>query len=361
MKTFRTHGFTLIELLVVIAIIMILAAMVFVVGPRIIERAKITSLMNVCNQIKTACVAYSTKDATHGKVTFPPAYGYRAPKAELARQDKDRFFLNPYLKPLEFFRNFDMYDSFARLSHDTDGNGWLSPLEFSPVGKKVGPELYEFPTELYKRFRQNDSIGSTVLQEDYNDQMAAQRPLVYLPVNHDQLIKVQTYWQFRVAATSGRELEGAYAQRWLPDETFSGLPAGLNDNPLASIANKLPPVVLDDFVLISVGPGGSTGGILDVPVQFLNDLQATNIASEHWYYILALRAYFLATRDMSKNEDAVNKENMEGNGMFDFDFRNRTRGIEGKPTSYKVPNMNFLPDGTNGAGPLIYSFAGGGN
>ncbi len=361
MKTFRTSGFTLIELLTVIAIIAILTAMTSVVAPRILERARITSLLNVCNQIKTSCIAYSTKDATKTRVTFPPGYGYRnAPPRDSSQvwsTDVQKFFLDPPMKRLEFFRNFDMYDSFARNSYDTDHDGWISPLEYAPIGVKSGADLYVFPQELYRAFHKTDSV-SAALQQEVSSQMTAQRPLVYLPVNHDQFVKVQSYW-YKVASTPGRELEGAYARRWLPDETFPNF-----TNPLREVAAKIdpsnPPPLYDDFVLISAGPNGSTGGILDVPEHFLNDINAAGILPVNWYYVLALRACFLATRDMSVNEESTQQPNIEGNGLFDFDYRNRTRGIEGKPSSYMIGDMCLLPNGTNAPGPLIYASSGGG-
>jgi prepilin-type N-terminal cleavage/methylation domain-containing protein len=343
MRSTRGAGFTLIELLTVIAIIAILASMTMVVGPRLIERAKIASLMNVCNQIRTACVGYATKDAAKTRSTFPPAYGYLLPKAPPSGPDIGRFFLTPYLARLGFYANYDMYDSFGRSSYDTDLDGQLSLLEFSPIGTRRGSDLYDFPQELYN--------GSNLASE-VSQQLTAQRPLAYLPVNHDQFVKVETYWRYRVAQIPGRELEGAFARHWNPNETFGSLPANHNDNPLPSLNGKFPPNAYDDFVLISVGPAGSMGGILTPPESFMQDLR-TYVPQEHWYYVLALRAFFLATRDMSDNDEKPGLD-MDGNGKLDFDFRNRTRGLDGKTSSYVLPEMSFLPDGTAGAGPLIY-------
>jgi len=84
MKSPSRLGFTLIELLTVIAIIAILASMVFVAGPRILERVKIASWSNTCNQIRTSCVGYFTKY----KDTYPPGYGYKV----LADQCRDLIF-----------------------------------------------------------------------------------------------------------------------------------------------------------------------------------------------------------------------------------------------------------------------------
>jgi hypothetical protein len=83
----------------------------------------------------------------------------------------------------------------------------------------------------------------------------------------------------------------------------------------------------------------------------MNDIASLPLSDQ--YHILALRAFFLATRDMDDDEHQPGID-MLGNGKFDFDYRNRTRGTDGKPGSYKIPNLYKLPDGTGGAGPGIY-------
>ena len=203
-------------------------------------------------------------------------------------------------------------------SHDTDRDGVLSLLEFSPMGAETAPNRYEFPTEVYR--------GSN-LPGEVNRQMSTQRPIAYLPVNRKQFEKVELYY-YRVSQISGREQDGWYAQCWLPDES---LPDG---NPLAQLS--FPATKYDDFVLVSVGPGASTSGVLTPPPGFIDDLTSSGIPEEDWYHIFALRAFYLANRDLNNN------------GQPDFDFRGRSRKQEtGLP-------MTQLPDGTNLYGPLIY-------
>jgi hypothetical protein len=183
-----------------------------------------------------------------------------------------------------------------------------------------------------------------------------QRPYVYIPVDSAQAQKAREYWQVRVAGIPGRELEAGNALHWKPDEVFpaSVVPAGKVNNPIASLTGRFPPSKYDDFVLITPGPSGSTGGILTAPPSFMNDIAALNLMDQ--YHILALRAFFLATRDMDNRAEEPGP-NMSGNGKFDFDYRNRTRGTDGKAASYKVADLYKLPDGTAGGGAGIYQCA----
>ena len=345
MKNARRGGFTLIELLTVIAIIAILAAMIFVAGPRVIERARIASWLNNCNQIRTACVGY----LTHNRDSYPPAYGYRKWKAPAGGTIQQRFHLEPYVAKINWFRNFDIYDRFAQDSHDTDRDNRLSLLEFSPWGHKIAPDTYEF----LETDRYIDAVDppdyaalSPDLQAEVDNQMEQQRPIVYIPINRKQFAKVALYY-YKVAHVPGRELEGWYAECWRPDEVLDG------GNPLAArevtdaSGRYVVPARYDDFVLISPGPAGSTSGLLTPPGTFLDDL--ASVPQDDWYNILALRTYFLATRD-------IDGPDMEGDGLLDFDFRNRTRKKQGDPNRYAFPDLqlNRLPDMTNMAGPLIY-------
>lgn len=317
MKTIRTGGFTLIELLTVIAIIAILAAMSMTVGPRILEKGKLAAYSNTCNQIRTAAVAYFTKY----KESYPPSYGY-IDKSYLTDPNVlviPRVY-RPYMAYLELFRNFGVYDSFAKESCDTDRDGVLSLLEFSPVGRPEGPVKYEFERE--------EIYNGSNLPGEVTEQLKTQRPIVYIAVNLKQAQKVAEYYD-QVAGS--RPDLGWNARVWDPTAA-----------PIAGLT--FPPTKYDDFVLISPGPGGSTGGILTPPGDpFMGVLQASGIPIEDWYHILGLRAHFLATRDANHN------------GLWDFDYRNRSRQGEGKPSSYDKPDLNLLPDGTNGAGPIIYA------
>jgi len=316
-KLFRAGGFTLTELLVVIAIISILAAMLFVVGPRVIESTKLASLQNDFNQIRTACVSFYTKQ----KETYPPAYGYKVWDPNNPNPGRVN---EPYVVPIKFFRVMDIYDRFST-NHDTDRDGELGLLEFSPMGRKTGPDSYSFDEIIY---------DGTNLPGEVSQQMAeGKRPIIYIPVNMKQAAVVAQYYD------DLRKIDahaGAYATQW------AALPNATAKNDVTQL--KFPPSKYDDYVLISVGPTNNTGGILTPPASFVNDLAAV-ADMEAWYHILALRAYFLATRDLNEN------------GLLDFDYNARKQG-DGKEASYVVSGMHLLPDGTPGPGPVIYHNTG---
>ena len=300
--------------------------MVFVAGPRVIERAKLARLDNTFSQIRTICVGYST---THYD-SYPPAYGFRF-RDGYDEMGNPIFNLKPYMAWLDRFHDMDLYDEFAPDSHDTDRDNVLSRLEFSPVGTKSGSDTYTFPTN------GPYMIGGVTLPDEVSKQLAEQRPLAYIPVNRKQARKVSEYY-YKVAAQSGRERQGNYAECWRPNES---LPGG---NPLQDPVvtdqdgNYVIPPRWDDFVLISVGPGGSTCGLLTPTTGFLADIAAavTEGAGYDYYHILALRTYFLATRDLNDN------------GFPDFDFRARTRKYE-----QDLADLT-LPDGSRLGGPMIY-------
>jgi len=334
MKHTGDKGFTLIELLTVIAIIAILAAMIGVAGPRVIEMAKLASLENTCKQIQTVLVSYLTSH----KDSFPARYGYLNKRpVEGATEDGDLYHLSPYLVPLRYARNEDWYDNFGQESHDTDGDGELSLLEFSPMGAKTGPSSYEYPDDLYTGGNLSDEVSR---------QMDEGRPLAYIPVRRRQAEKVaEFYYKY---AQEVNEQQGWYAERWLPNQTF-----GTGANPIANIS--FPPPKYDDFVLIGVGPGGSTGGLLTPPDSFISDVLAVSSDPGYMYHAMALRAFFLASRDINDN------------AKLDFDYRNRARDNEGTTggsadLAYDpLPYMYNLPDGTPLGGPILFRYGGAGS
>jgi len=354
LKRLSAKGFTLIELLTVIAIISILASMIFIVGPRMIERAKITRWTQTCNEIRTTAVAFYAKKAV-GVDTYPPAYGYLKaqvdhnreneigqPNQEGKMHDNDFFCMVPYVSQLGYMRNYDVYDPFDMTSHDTDRDGVLSLLEFSLVGEQDSvTKEYSFSEEAKTiRYDGTNQEDETSFQLHGGPGNSPQRPMIYIPVNLAQTKLVAQYYS-KLINEKQMVTEGTNALRWDYNDTFAD-----GKNPLNDL--RFPPPRYDDFILISAGPGQDTGGIVtpmraengrlvDYTSQFL-----ANVNKFDYYHVLALRAYYLATRDLNQN------------GLLDFDFRNRTRSGEAKPASYSGVGDNLLPNGTNGYGPLIY-------
>lgn len=313
-----SRGFTLIELLTVIAIIAILAALTMTIGPRMIERAKIRRMDSALRQINTALIAYYTDNAT-----YPPAYGYiwqgakdqMTPPSNPAEEEKF-YVLRPYLALMKYHGNEDLYDEFSR-SYDTDGDGRLSILEFLPRGGRQPSGQWVLDSGLPRY------DGVTPVGDEISRQLQApKRPFVYIPVNRAQFIRVQKYW-----INKGY----FYAEAWdTSDPDFPQL--------------SFPPPKYDAFVLVGVGPGGNTYGILPDPLGVPAE-QANN--GRDLYHITALRAYFLATRDLNAN------------GELDFHFEARTQRAEGT-MEYTVggrPCNNDLPPWTQfrrAAGPWIF-------
>lgn len=314
MKMSRAKGFTLIELLTVMAIISILAAMVMVVGPRVLERAKLRRLDSALRQVSIALTAYYTDNRS-----YPPGYGYigfahaqdrNAPSDP--SKDPGYYHLIPYMHILGYHGDDNMYDEFSD-SYDTDRDGVLSLLEFSPHGELQQDGKFKFDFKNWPRYM---GPGTSGLQEEETRQLDAKsRPFVYIPINKQQFSRVQKYWIKKNAK---------YAEVW--DPTDPDFPMGIT----------FPPRTYDAFVLISVGPGGSTFGLLPEPLG-VDAESADN--SRDLYHITGLRAYFMATRDLNAN------------GVLDFDFRSRTQLGEAAPEL-----GNELPPGQPpySYGPYIY-------
>lgn len=321
----REKGFTLIELLTVIAIIAILAGLIMTVGPRMIERAKLNRLDSALRQVSTALSAYYIDHNT-----YPPAYGYVAFEQSGNTDapadpslDPTYYNLVPYMYRLRYHGEEAMYDEFS-MSYDTMNEGRLRLLEFSPHGHKTLAGAFEFDWSL-PRYLGPNTPG--LAQEIERQLTATRRPFIYIPINRQQFMRVQRYWH---------AIGDEYARNW--DPSHPAFPQGL----------AFPPRSYDAFVLISVGPGGNTFGVLPDPLGIPAE-QANN--SRDIYHITALRAYYLATRDLNAN------------GLLDFDFRARTRqgeaaqeyvvtegGFGGRTINNNLPS----PDMPAGAGPYIY-------
>ncbi|MBI2423698.1 MAG: type II secretion system protein [Candidatus Hydrogenedentes bacterium] len=305
------RGFTLIELLTVIAIITLLAGITFTVLPRVREKARITAMVGTAKQMQTILVNYMTSSKS-----YPPMYGYVSLDArDIAAGDPidlNYYFRRPYMALMKSHGQEDLYDNFSE-SGDTDRDEAISLLEFSPIGNKdIASGAVTFDeSELYN--------GSNLGTERSRQLNAEKRPLTYIAVNASQAKAARRYWV----------------------ETGDFLGTTWNRNDTNALRNiTFPPPTLDAYVLISVGPSGSTFGLLGDP-------PTGNYDPQHIYYVAALRAYYLATRDLNDN------------GALDFEFQARTQQDEGA-TEYDVngtPVNNDLPDPANAknAGPLIFT------
>lgn len=325
----RTRGFTLIELLTVIAIIAILAAIVFTALPQFLEKAKIQRMRGALQQVRTSLVDYYTTS-----FSYPPAYGFRgvdtrgANPAVVANalnnpsEIRGYYHLKPFMAYLKQQGNTELYDEFSEgFGYDTNlpPNG-IGLLEFQPVGvKNVATGFVSIDDSQGERYN-----GSNLGFEVTRQLDETQRPFVYLPYNERQLRAAREYWISE---------EAPLADVW---DT---------SNPLAA-AITFPPSTYDNFILVGVGPGRSTFGILPEPLG--------TEAPEDLYHVTALRAVYLALRDLNANN------------QLDFHFEARKSGGEAEAeynvsTTVRGVSVNFntnnqLPDerAPNGWGPWIY-------
>jgi len=305
MSTLDRRGFTLIELLTVVAIIAILASLTAVVAPRAIERAKLRKLDGAMIQLRTAFTEYYTKNST-----YPPTYGYIAPQAKDKQTlvDSD-YFTKPYLALMQLAKIADLYDNFAD-STDTNRDGNLGILEYSPIGQTdVASNKTTYQPVLYNGSAPQDEIAEQLKADG--------RPIVYVPVNLAQFKRARQFWV---------ETGDVYGATWnATDPRIAGM--------------TFPPPTYDAYVLISVGPGGSTFGVVADP--------PSGAGNRNRYHLAALRTYFLATRDLNNN------------GKLDFEFEARSREDEGLPEytpggqTYSANNNLPDPIAPRGYGPVI--------
>ena len=338
MRTARTAAFTLIELLVVIAIIGILAGLTAVAVPRVLERSKIAQAQATANQIRTVLSTYYTDFGS-----YPPRYGYVFGRTQ---QGDTIFYLRPYLHQVgiysiegyedPFSSGVDTAGPFGGPSQNPVGPPFaIGLLEFFPVGTQIpgAPGQRQYPDNLYLG-PDNSAAG----QDAQRQLQERNRSFVYIPVQQQQFDRVKAYYE--------RPGQNAPA----PEDRYFARVWDANDPRLAPLSTPqaYPPPRYDAFVLLSVGPGGETGGILCDPVGLTGgptwDGQPEMLPA--LYHITGMRAYYLATRDL------------DGNGLKDFDFLARSRQNEaGNPDLQQFgPNVTLLPNGTNRYGPLIYSY-----
>lgn len=288
MKALRAAGFTLIELLTVIAIIAILAGLTAVVLPGVLERAKITDAVADMRAISTSLQSYYTEQGT-----FPPGYGYMLFNERAFPVPDAKYNHEPYTLTIGIDGARDWYDRFSQ-DYDTNENGVLERLEYIPV--KGDAYLNKALTDLpYPAGGALQAVG------EVPGRTRTQRPYVYVPYAKKDVERMRRI--VRQKSADGKdEWDGAV---W--DADF------ITSNTL------FPPAQYDGFVLISVGPLENTRGLLTPPGDEEAWLAATGeTLPERAYYVLGMRAAYLATRD--GNED----------GELDFDYLARTRKAQQK-------------------------------
>ncbi len=307
MKTAQRRGFTLIELLTVIAIIAILMGMVVVGMPRVLEKAKIADVETDMKAIHTALTTYMADNGS-----YPPRYGYLKRGSKASDPVGDRYYLLPYTAHIDLFQTFDVYDRFSLDTHDTNSDGVLQPLEFCPSGVyNAAKDRVEFRDDVIY-----SGPGSIPAEEA--KQFVEQGPYVYLPVNTAQFKKLKKTLA-RMGKLTAQSVD--WPALW----------------PLLDF--QFPPPKYDAFVLISIGPGEDTFGILS--------MNESGTDAER-YHKMALRAYYLATRDINNGG--------EGNGELDNDHRARTQRDESKILEDEAAGLGLLPNGQPLGGPLIGKF-----
>src|SRR5690606_3810939 len=108
----------------------------------------------------------------------------------------------------------------------------LNLMEFLPIGdRNAATEAAAFPSFRYPHAHQS------VAQEVQAQLNTAPRPLVYVPVNARQAAIARKHWI---------ESDDLLGKSW--------------SGPLLDL--RFPPQTYDAYVLISVGPGGTTGGVV---------------------------------------------------------------------------------------------------
>lgn len=353
MKTVRSSGFTLIELLTVIAIIAILAAFTAAGLPRVLERAKLADVQNDFNQIRTALTVYYTDNDS-----YPLGYGFRtwtsrqivigavnSPGADPGDVSNPLMFnMVPYMEQIGEYGSVDLYDRFAS-SEDANEDGLANYMEFTPLGTRSGNYFgRDVPTTVYidvlhwvdLRSAAEAAIDSGSLPSG-NPLPELERPYIYAPINKDM------FRRFKRAVEGSADADMPFSMRNFPADT--------------GISVLVPPRY-DAFVLLSVGPGGTTAGLAcpepgnaDAESNYADSVDAggAGLSIFDVYQALALRTYYLATRDLNEN------------GVPDLSFLARTRQ---KETNALIEYFNGdelahrLPDGSFGAGPLIYEHGG---
>ncbi len=301
MKAVRAAGFTLIELLTVIAIISILAGLTMVVIPGVLERAKIVDAVTDMKAISASLHAYYTEQGS-----YPPGYGYQT--FDPGSGPDPTYWHHAYISDIGIDGALDTYDRFSR-SYDTNSNGTLQLLEFIPLPDDKGVGVSWLDQALI-----DPPYGGGEPVDAVEKRARTQRPYVYVPYYQKDIDRMH-----RIA---GDAWDGAaWNAGFITDNTI------------------FPPPQYDAFVLVSVGPVENTRGVVSPPGVENTWLGTTNAAAntERAYYILGMRAAYLATRDAN------------GDGALDFDYVARRNN--GQAKAYPI-----MPDGRSDLGfsaPII--------
>ncbi|MCC6794597.1 MAG: type II secretion system protein [Candidatus Hydrogenedentes bacterium] len=294
MKAVRAAGFTLIELLTVIAIISILAGLTAVVIPRVLEKAKVTDAVTDMAQIATALQGYYTENGT-----YPPGYGYEIFQPNAGINDPIYFYHRSYTDYLGITDAVKQYDRFSE-DYDTNGNTSLQLLEFLPL---PGSVWYGLTSD------QTPYDGTQTVDDAPDKLSSSERPYIYIPYakkDVDRMRRLDPNWN---------------GQTW--------------NNDFIRATNIVPPPQYDAFILMSVGPLNNTRGLISPPGGNESAwLNATDEAPQDHYYMLAMRAAYLALVD--GNDD----------GRLDLDY------VARRDTRW-VPQMPDLEIDLGYAAPII--------
>lgn len=325
----RDRGFTLIELLTVIAIIAILASITFAAFPRVREYAQLRRMNSAMIDLRTQLTQYY---AEHG--SYPPAYGYLVRVSEDPITGEPELGRNnlPYMARLNSFGNTALYDTFSS-SYDANNDGFISALEFSPL-PDVDPVTQQatFPQGVYNENNLPEQLNRLAQEGQQNNP----RPFFYIPVNLNQFRRAAEFWRDPNSGAVPYD-DPSNGTRFLA-ETWDW------DNPrLQQIT--FPPPRYDAYVLISVGPGNSHFGVIPSTPPIGPSQVSPN--DPNYYHIQAMRAFFLATRDL------------DNDNLLDFHFEDRKAGgpqAAGAVTYNHagVQTRNWLPETPQGAGPFIF-------
>lgn len=353
------HGFTLVELLTVIAIIGILAGLTAAGLSQAIHRARMTEMYNRMGNVEDLLYIYYTE---HG--TFPPGYGYVHPDIRdtvvdcgldgdptndtIPRENPDNclnetevdpvdgddiannhFFLGSYMALLEQANNQDLYDPWSA-SYDTDGDSTITYLEYLPP-RDENPDDADI---LYE----DGTLGPHTHDPELNQLSAAEhRPFIYIPVNRRQADRVARWYLDNIIPHTQFPNEADNPAPPDPDthvnEILQDHLATPGEPPLGQVYAEFPPAKYDAFILMSVGPNGTTAGLVR---ELTNMVDLNNYPVTYRYHVLGHLLFYLLTRDADEN------------GKLDYTYDGR-KDLKGSETLYPLPEQLRR----NAPGPVV--------